>query len=73
MDDDKYIVSCSYAHIQEYVHMPVNEYAMMEYSMQECIWGKDTPIKNIYRLESDQLLICKENLKVVEDEMDRYA
>lgn len=67
MDDDKYIVSCSYAHIQEYVHMPVNEYAMMEYSMQECIWGKDTPIKNIYRLESDQLLICKENLKVVED------
>ena len=50
MDDDKYIVSCSYAHIQEYVHMPVKEYAMMEYSMQECIWGKDTPIKIIYRL-----------------------
>lgn len=58
-EDKEYIVTCNYAHIQEQVHMPVNELAMIEQVVQECVLGEETPIHNIYRLEADRVLYCR--------------
>lgn len=74
-EDNKYLLTNTFYHIQKCTHRKLNKYAFLEQMLESCILNQETYFEGIYRILGDDCIVIdidKERLTVEKIEKNYY-